>query len=158
MIIAQKVKQAVNQEKIKLIIKVKIPLSGIFKGLFSGNHDIAENLRVDMTEISFLQGKGDDVGRIIPPEILLVWRTRRRSSFTFFCLFSISGFIVMDWFHVDLPDMRHGVIDPLMENTGENPCKCFRDTIQITQGQFTFVQLTVHKNPFNSFFDEISDP
>ena len=51
-----------------------------------------------------------------------------------------------------------GVIDPVMENTVDNPYETLSDSVQVPKRQFAIVELAVHEDPFDTLPNEIPYP
>ncbi len=71
-IITRQMKNAVNQEKIKLLFDRKISRGGISLSRFDGYDNIAEHPGIDIAVFTFLQGKRKNIGRLISIQILFV--------------------------------------------------------------------------------------
>lgn len=61
MIVAEKMKNTVNQKLGKAVFKAGSPLFGLPLGGLKRDDHIPQKLRVYLTEFPFLHGKGDDI-------------------------------------------------------------------------------------------------
>ena len=72
MIVPDKMQDAVNEQLGKTGRKRDARLTGFPLRGICGNDDITEKQRIDIGEIAFLHGKGDDVGRSLVMQVMFV--------------------------------------------------------------------------------------
>jgi len=71
-VVANKMKNTMNQQKPKLMFKGNAGLSGIGRCAFGGDNHVSEQVGIDPAALAFLHGEGDHVGRPIPLQVVAV--------------------------------------------------------------------------------------
>lgn len=70
MIVAEEMQHAMDQEVRQFFSDRVAMCLRLTKGGFSGDHHIAEKLRMQMCKRAFAHGKGEDIGRTIDATII----------------------------------------------------------------------------------------
>ena len=74
MIIAEQMKDAMQQEEIQLAIERGLRLAGIAGRRLRRDHHVAEQIRLHAAPLAFLHGKRDHVGRAVLAQVITIDR------------------------------------------------------------------------------------
>lgn len=72
MIIAKQMENAVQQQKDELMLVGNAGFGGVPRCRLGGNHHVAKQLGAEIPSLPLAHGKGDDVGRLVPLQVVAI--------------------------------------------------------------------------------------
>jgi len=69
MIVAEQVKNSVNQEQVEFLVERDLVFTGLPGGCLHANHNVSEDRAIRENREPFPLGKGEHVGRVFSPQV-----------------------------------------------------------------------------------------